>query len=365
MLGELTAAGRPWLAIDMSGCAGRDRGARDGCDATVISLADPRVPPVMVNPLEPEPGFTVQAHARRLAELIEAVFGLARPAAEVIRAGLLRAYADCGWDVVTGAAPPGASAPPAVPAFAQLRHAVLATAGDLGCDVSVRAAIRGFMQARLEPMWTGPAGRFLEGGHPADIATLLRGNVLLTGDGLAGDEGASFLTGIVLARVAERLRVQRRRSPHIAIVVAPAVCRPAVAGWLAATAREIRAHGGEVIDTLAADLPTLPSPPGRGRRANGAGNGTARRVARPGPARAQIGGLRCPLPGGAAVQRLRAARGQRARTRRRTDLAPALGRHAGPRVPGRPPAAARARRGDPGLAGAQPARPRVRPGHGP
>ena len=284
VLGELTAAGRPWLAIDMSGCAGRDRGARDGCDATVISLADPRVPPVMVNPLEPEPGFTVQAHARRLAELIEAVFGLARPAAEVIRAGLLRAYADCGWDVVTGAAPPGASAPPAVPAFAQLRHAVLATAGDLGCDLSVRAAIRGFVQARLEPMWTGPAGRFLEGGHPADIATLLRGNVLLTGDGLAGDEGASFLTGIVLARVAERLRVQRRRSPHIAIVVAPAVCRPAVAGWLAATAREIRAHGGEVIDTLAADPadPAAPGAPADPAGATGPGTG------RPGGSPAQV-----------------------------------------------------------------------------
>ena len=260
VLGELTAAGRPWLAIDMAGCAGRARSSLDGCDATVIGLAEPQLPPVMVNPLEPEPGFAVQAHARRLAELIEAVFGLASPAAEVIRAGLLRAYADCGWDAVTGAAPPGASAPPAVPAFAQLRHAVLATAGDLGCDASVRAAIRGFVQARLEPMWTGPAGRFLEGGHPADIATLLRGNVLLTGDGLAGDEGASFLAGIVLARMAERLHVQRRCSPPIAIVVAPAVCRPAAAGWFAAAAREIRAHGGDVIDAQAAE-PAEPAGP--------------------------------------------------------------------------------------------------------
>ena len=284
MLDELTAAGRPWLAIDMPGCAGRVRSWADGCDAAVIGLADPQVPPVMVNPFEPEPGFAVQAHARRLAELIEAVFGLASPAAEIIRAGLLRAYADCGWDAVTGAASPGASAPPSVPAFAQLRHAVLATAGDLGCDVSARAAIRGFVHARLEPMWTGPAGRFLEGGHPADLATLLRGNVVLTGDGLAGDEGASFLAGIVLARVAERLRVQRRCSPRIAIVVAPAVCRPAVAGWFAATAREIRAHGGDVIDTQAAE-PADPAGPGR---AAAPVPSTAPGTGRPGGSPAQV-----------------------------------------------------------------------------
>lgn len=30
--------------------------------------------------------------------------------------------------------------------------------------------MRAFLRARLEPMWAGPAGRFLEGGHPADMA---------------------------------------------------------------------------------------------------------------------------------------------------------------------------------------------------
>ena len=59
--------------------------------------------------------------------------------------------------------------------------------------------------------------------------------------------------------VAERLRVQRRCSPPIAIVVAPAVCRPAAVGWFAAAAREIAAHGGEVIE---ARRPSPPSPPG-------------------------------------------------------------------------------------------------------
>ncbi len=78
MLGELTAAGRPWLAIDMAGRADHARTGPDGSGVIVCRLADPRLPPVMVNPLEPEPGFGIQAHARRLAELLETVFG--RPA---------------------------------------------------------------------------------------------------------------------------------------------------------------------------------------------------------------------------------------------------------------------------------------------
>ncbi len=260
VLGELTAAGRPWLAIDMAGRADHARTGPDGSGVIVCRLADPRLPPVMVNPLEPEPGFGIQAHARRLAELLETVFGPPRPVAEVIRAGLLRAYLDCGWDTVTGSAPPGAGPPPAVPAFAQLRWAVLATAGDLGCDPAVRAAVRTFTRARLEPIWAGPAGRFLEGGHPADLGTLLRGNVVLAGDGLAGDEAASFLAGIVLARVAERLRVRGPGRQRATVVLAPVPRRPAAASWFAAVSREIAALGAQVITAEAGEPPRPPRP---------------------------------------------------------------------------------------------------------
>ena len=293
VLGELTAAGRPWLAIDMPGCAGRARSWPDGCDAAVIGLADPQVPPVMVNPFEPEPGFAVQAHARRLAELIEAVFGLASPAAEIIRAGLLRAYADCGWDAVTGAASPGASAPPAVPAFAQLRHAVLATAGDLGCDVSARAAIRGFVHARLEPMWTGPGGRFLEGGHPADL-----------GDAAAGE------------RRADRRRPGRRRgrSPSWpascwpgwpsgcacsggAVRVSPSWWRrpSAARRWPAGSPLRRGRYGRTAVMSSTPRRPSLPTPPGRPGRGAGSQYGTREPAGRAGrPPRSCSGADRRP-----------------------------------------------------------------------
>jgi hypothetical protein len=50
----------------------------------------------------------------------------------------------------------------------------------------------------------GPAGRFLEGGHPVDVTRLLRGNVLVT-SGDVTDEAASVLAGVLLLRLAEQL----------------------------------------------------------------------------------------------------------------------------------------------------------------
>jgi uncharacterized protein len=266
VLTELSSAQVPWLAL------ARDLRTRSG--ATVIDPADPHVPPVTVNPLEPEAGYPVQAHADRLAGLLAAAFGPPGAVVAAVRAGLQRAYADCGWDALTGGASPGARTAPAVPAFGQLARAALGAAEDLGYDRRMRAEVSGFVHARLEPLWTGPAGRFLEGGHPADVGALVRGNVLLLLDGVADDDGASFLAGVLLARIAERLRVDDRREaartrcsdtrnrrtpgwpeppdPRLAVVLAKGLvpevaARPRAAGWFGRLLGDVRSAGAQVI----------------------------------------------------------------------------------------------------------------------
>src|SRR6266851_4463362 len=215
VLAELSSARTPWLALSLSGPASPERLASAGGEVTVIDIADPQAVPVTVNPLEPGPGYPVQAHADRVAGLFEAAFGLADPVAGALRAGLRRAYAGCGWDMLTGAAHPGAVASPAVPSFRQLRLAVLAAAGELGYSTGMRAAVHGFLEARLDALWAGPAGRFLEGGHPVDVARLLRGNVLVRNSGVADDEATTFLAGVLMLRLAEQLAhaAGMRRAP--------------------------------------------------------------------------------------------------------------------------------------------------------
>lgn len=271
LLAELSSAGRPWLAIDMAGSANL---VRSPGDVTVIDIGDPYAAPVTVNPLEPGPGYPVQAHSDRLAGLFEAAFGPAEPVAAALRAGLRRTYASCGWDPA-GAAAPGTVTPPAVPLFRQLppvplfrqlRVAVMAAAEDLGLSTSMRAAVRAFLWDRLDALWAGPAGRFLEGGHPVNVGSLQCGRVLVTGSAVADDDAASFLTGVLLVRLAEQLRPRGGPGRHsrdsctpqadqegsrFTVVIAAAGHLTGAplqgAGWFGRLLDDLRSRGADII----------------------------------------------------------------------------------------------------------------------
>jgi hypothetical protein len=291
--GELGSAGAPWLAIDMSGPGGL---ALSAGDALVIDIADQHAAPVAVNPFEPAAGYPIQAHADRLAGLFEAAFGLAEPVVTALKAGLARTYADCGWDVRTGTAPPGAVTSPAVPAFRQLRAAVMAAAADLGYSPGRQAAVRGFVATRLDALWAGPAGRFLEGGHPADVRSLLTGNVLVANSGVADDQAVSFLAGVLLVRIAEELRDRGAGRCTVIVGTAGALSErfaaapgaPAAVGWFGRLLADIRSQGVDVI--VAPGRPAITS-----SEAERAGGGPRlQRAGRP-------DGAGCPDPGAAGA----------------------------------------------------------------
>ena len=241
----------PWLAVALAG-PGRARLAPVVGDAMVIDIADPRAVPMTVNPLEPGPGRQVQAHADRLSGLFEAAFGPPDPVAAALRAGLRRAYAAGGWDLRTGWGPcPGRD--PAVPSFRQVRLATLAAADELGYGQGMRAAVHGFLAARLDALWAGPAGHFLEGGHPVDLARLLAGNVIVTSGAAADEETASFLAGVLLLRLAGWLGSPARPPPPLSASSPPAgETRPAVSAsprgtaWFSRLLEDLRLAGADV-----------------------------------------------------------------------------------------------------------------------
>ena len=108
ILEQLTGPGIPWLAIEpakseYAAMAGRIEGTGE---VTVINPADPAAVPVSVNPLAPEPGYPVQAHIDMVRALFLAAFDAREPFPQIMSQALQRAYADCGWDTVTGAAGP-------------------------------------------------------------------------------------------------------------------------------------------------------------------------------------------------------------------------------------------------------------------
>ncbi len=107
LLSQLTGAGISWLAIEpvkseYAAMAGRIAGRGQ---LTLINPADPAAVPFSVNPLAPEPGYPVQAHMDMVRALFLAAFDAHEPFPQIMAQALQRAYADCGWDAVTGGLP--------------------------------------------------------------------------------------------------------------------------------------------------------------------------------------------------------------------------------------------------------------------
>jgi hypothetical protein len=212
LLEQLTRAGVPWLAIEPAKSEYAAMAGRLGPagQLTVISPADPGAVPLSVNPLAPEPGYPIQAHIDMVRALFLAAFAADEPFPQIMSQALQRVYADCGWDPVTGAGLPGAASGPVVPTLAQLQRAALDVIDDVGYGRELQADVRGFVEVRLRSLRIGSAGRFFEGGHPADIGRLLRRNVVLAIEDVANDEDKAFLIGTLIIRIVEYLRLRAR-----------------------------------------------------------------------------------------------------------------------------------------------------------
>src|SRR5215472_8648116 len=219
MLEQLTRSGIPWLVVEpvkseYAAMAGRIAAA--GAELAMIRPADPDGVPLAVNPLAPEPGYPVQAHIDTLRALFLAAFDAREPFPQIISQALQRVYETCGWDPVSGAGRPGAVVPPAVPTLAQLQEAALEVIADVGYGPELEADVRGFVDVRLRSLRTGSAGRFFEGGHPADVAELLKRNAVLAIEDVANDEDKAFLIGTLIIRIVEHLRLRERGAPGAA-----------------------------------------------------------------------------------------------------------------------------------------------------
>jgi hypothetical protein len=215
LLAGLARAGLPWLVIEpvkseYPGMAGRLAGCGPAGEVTVLNPADPGAIPLSVNPLAPEHGYPVQAHIDMVRALFLAAFDADEPFPQIIAQALQRVYEASGWDVVTGGRIAGAVAEPAVPTLAQLQRAALEVIGEVGYGRELQADVRGFVDVRLRSLRIGSAGRFFEGGHPADVAALLRRNVVLCLEDVANDEDKAFLMGTLIIRIVEHLRLAAR-----------------------------------------------------------------------------------------------------------------------------------------------------------
>ncbi|MDR8407224.1 ATP-binding protein [Nonomuraea sp. 3-1Str] len=270
LLEQLSGARIPWLAIEpakseYAAMAGR---VEQFGPVTVINPSAPAGVPFSINPLEPEPGYPVQAHIDMVRALFMAAFDAEEPFPQIMSLALQRVYEATGWDVVTGGAVPGSKVPPSVPTLELLQQHAMDVIKEIGYGREVQADVEGFISLRLRSLRVGSAGRFFEGGHPADIGGLLRRNVVLAIEDVANDEDKAFLMGTLIIRIVEHLRMRARQEKsaglrHVIVIEeAHRLLRDRGAGraathaveLLAGMLAEIRAYGEGIV--VAEQIPT-------------------------------------------------------------------------------------------------------------
>jgi hypothetical protein len=213
LLESAGAAGMPWLVIEPAKAEYKLMAARlPGARVITIRPGDLDVAPAGVNPLEPAAGpdgsrFPLQAHADLVRALFLAAFQPDEPFPQVLAAALTRCYEQAGWDLVTGsAAADGAG----YPSLADLQAAAMTVVEEIGYGREITDNVRGFVRVRIGSLRLGTAGRFLGGGHPLDFGALLGSNVVLEIEDCGDDRDKAFVTGAVLLRLAEFLRMRAR-----------------------------------------------------------------------------------------------------------------------------------------------------------
>ena len=214
VLGQLTSQGLAWLVVDPAG-AGYETlvAGPDQPPVMVINPCDPEAVPLTVSPLAPEPGYPLQAHLAMLRGLLDVSFAADELFSLALAAALPRVYRAAGWDLLTGHRhghhrDPGPARD--VPGLAQLYAAVIDVIGQAGYGRDTRARLRSLADARFGPLLAGSAGRFLDGGHPADIGELLHRNVVLTVHDIGAAADRALVTGALVMRLAQHLRLRSR-----------------------------------------------------------------------------------------------------------------------------------------------------------
>jgi uncharacterized protein len=223
LLEAATRAGIPWLVVEPAKAEYRLMAARLAGTSpemgTVVRIRPGESDAIAagLNPLEPAPDaaggrFPLQTHADLVKALFIASFRSEEPFPQVLSAALTRVYEDAGWDMALGETMT-ADPNPSYPSLTDLQRAAIRIVREIGYSQRITDDVLGFIKVRLSSLRLGTTGRFLEGGHQLDFATLLRTNAVLEIEDVGDDSDKAFLMGTVLIRLAEHLRMEHKARP--------------------------------------------------------------------------------------------------------------------------------------------------------
>lgn len=171
-----------------------------------------------MNPFEVEVGTTVVEHVDLLRAVFAASFGdMWSPLPQVLEQCMLRAYRDRGWDLLSNRnerLADGEDRALAFPTLRELAGTVDEIVDRLGFDPEARDRVRGSLATRINGLRVGSKGALFDTRDPLPMASLLGGPAVLELERLADESDKAFLMGLLLIRLVEFRRGQRRAAGH-------------------------------------------------------------------------------------------------------------------------------------------------------
>lgn len=181
----------------------------------VYTLGDERVSPFRLNPFEVPEGTSVGVHIDLLRSVFSVSFGMWTPLPQVLERCLHEIYQDRGWDIATGTnrrLEPGTYSSEAFPTLTDLYQKVDEVVAELGYEQRVSDDLRSALRTRINSLRTGGKGRMLDVQHSVPMGELLSHPTVLELEGIGDDDDRAFLMGILLVRLAEHRRNERREA---------------------------------------------------------------------------------------------------------------------------------------------------------
>ncbi|MBE5767648.1 MAG: ATP-binding protein [Clostridiales bacterium] len=156
--------------------------------------------PFRLNPMEAEPGSSLQTHINNLLATFYASFELYAPMPYVLERAVYKVYEDRGWDIVTGENKFGLNR---YPMLEELKDAIIEVTDSLKYDAEVASNVKAALTARITSLMVGGKEFIMNTPQSISMDYLLKTPTVLELEDLGDDDTKAFVMGILLVRIYE------------------------------------------------------------------------------------------------------------------------------------------------------------------
>lgn len=224
LLTAVDSAGLPFLVIEPAKTEYRALLSHPilGKRIRVFTAGEANVSPLLINPFEVPAGTTVSEHLDLVRSAFSVAFGMWTPLPQILERCLHGIYADRGWNLRTNDNPRLHEDDDPVLAYPTLTDLIVKVneiVGTLGYDERVAGDLRTALITRLESLRGGGKGAMLDVARSLSDEELFRHPTVIELEALGDDADKSFISALLLIRLAEYRRGQGQQSELVHVLV--------------------------------------------------------------------------------------------------------------------------------------------------